>query len=215
MRPLPCEIIKCQDGVGFWTFTPFKHTYLLNKQQMHCETRLTDGRQISPEQRKYIYATLRDIGLFTGFVGEEIKAVMKYEFIARTGAEYFSLSDCTMSQAREFLTFLIEFCIENDIGTSESLLMRSPDISQYIYACIANRKCCLSGKPAEIHHVDAIGAGRDRNEIVHLGMRVLPLAREYHIEAHTIGRDSFCKKYHVFGIALDEYLCEKLGLKAK
>ena len=61
MIALPCEIVKCADGKGFWTYTPFAQTYLLNKRQMQCETVLTDGRTIRPKQRAHIYATLRDI----------------------------------------------------------------------------------------------------------------------------------------------------------
>lgn len=211
---VPSEIVKCEPGKGFWTFTPFERTDLLNKQQMKCATVLTDGREISQQQRKYIYAMLNDIGLWSGFVGEEIKAVMKYEFIARTGAAYFSLKNCDMTTARDFLTFLIDFCVENGLACSERLIERSPDISRYVYACIANRKCCITGKPADLHHVDAVGMGRSRDEIVHLGMRVLPLCREKHTEAHQIGRDTFCKKYHVVPVKLDKYLCETLGLRS-
>ena len=39
----------------------------------------------------------------------EIKAILKYEFIAEKGCEYFSLSDVDMTLAKEFLEFLIEF----------------------------------------------------------------------------------------------------------
>lgn len=212
---IPCEIIKCEPGKGFWTFTPFRRTELLNIRRVKTATLLTDGREISPEQRKHIYATLKDIGLWSGFVGEEIKSVMKYEYIARTGAPYFSLADCDMTTAREFLTFLLDFCVENGIACSGSLIDRAPDIGRYVYACIANRKCCLTGKPADIHHVDAIGAGRDRDEILHLGMRVLPLCREKHQEAHTMGRESFLRKYHLEPVALDEYLCDILGLRRR
>lgn len=209
---LPCKIVKCEPGKGFWTYTPFETTELLAVRKVRTATLLTDGREISPEQRKHIYATLRDIGLWTGFAGEEIKAVMKYEYIARTGAPYFSLSDCDMTTAREFLTFLLDFCVENGIFCSDRLISRAPDIGRYVYACVANRVCCLTGAPADLHHVDAVGAGRDREEIVHLGMRVLPLCREKHQEAHTMGRDSFLKKYHLVPIKLDEYLCDILKI---
>lgn len=209
---VPCEIVKCAPGKGFWTFTPYERTDLLNKQRMKCGTVLTDGREISPQQRRHIYATLKDIGLWSGFVGEEAKEVMKYEYIARTGAPYFSLSNCDMTTAREFLTFLIDFCVENGVACSESLLERSPDIGRYVYACIANHRCCITGRPADLHHVDAVGMGRSRDEIVHKGMRVLPLCRELHTEAHQLGRDTFCEKYHVVPVKLDDYLCEILGL---
>jgi len=181
---------------------------------MQCATILTDGRQISPKQRKYIYATFLDIGLWTGFVGEEVKAIMKYEYISRTGTGYFSLSDCDMTTANEFLTFLLDFCVENGIPCADKLLDRAPDIGRYVYACIANKKCCLTGDPAELHHVDAVGMGRDRTEIVHKGMRVLPLSRAKHTEAHSLGRDTFLSRHHLVPVVLDDYLCELLGLRS-
>ena len=54
---------------------------------------------------------------------------------------------------------------------------------------------------------------RDRREIVHKGMRVLPLSREKHMEAHTLGRDTFCDKYHIVPVSLDEELCKIWKLK--
>ncbi|MEG1774845.1 MAG: putative HNHc nuclease [Clostridia bacterium] len=49
--------------------------------------------------------------------------------------------------------------------------------------------------------------GRNRRDILHRGMMVLPLSRIKHSEAHTIGKKSFEDKYHVFGIRLDDELC--------
>lgn len=63
--------------------------------------------------------------------------------------------------------------------------------------------------------MNAIGMGRDRKEIVHEGMEVLPLCRVHHSEAHTIGRETFCKKYHVFGIRLDRELCKIYGVRGE
>lgn len=180
---------------------------LMKQQVKKCEIRLEDGRSISTDQRKKIYATFRDISIYTGFTCDEVKSLMKYDFVAKTGAQYFSLSDVDMSTAKEFLEFLIEFCIENDIPCSDNLLTRSPDVARYIYCCLLNKKCCITGRKAELHHVDAIGMGNDRKDIIHRGMRVLPLTRKMHSKAHTIGQKEFDNEYHVFGIKLDDVLC--------
>ena len=45
------------------------------------------------------------------------------------------------------------------------------------------------------------------------GMRVLPLSHEKHMEAHTLGRDTFLKKYHLSPVTLDDRLCRRYGLK--
>ena len=210
--------IQDYDGESLLVAAPFskEKEWVLQKRQItQCEVRLDDGRTISAQQRKAIYATLRDIALFTGYSPEETKQIMKYQFYAETGAQEFSLSDVDMTTANEFLNYLIEFCIRHSIPCSDRLLDRAPDIGRYLYACLVHKKCCISGRKAELHHVDAVGRGRDREEIIHKGMRVLPLIREYHTEAHNMGRDSFCDKYKVFGIKLDNYLCKIWNIKAE
>ena len=186
---------------------------LLHKNVSKCEVVFDDGRRISADQRKKIYATLRDISQWSGYDPEYAKEIMKYEYISRTGVPYFSLRDTDMTTAREFLQFLIEFCVEQEIPTKDNLIDRSPDISRYIYCCLVFKKCCISGKKAELHHVDAVGRGRDRDKIIHLGYRVMPLSRAYHTEAHTIGQKSFDEKYKVYGIKLDKRLCEIWNVK--
>jgi len=58
--------------------------------------------------------------------------------------------------------------------------------------------------------------GRDREEIIHEGMRVLPLCREHHAEAHQTGQESFNSKWHIeSGIVLDKTLCRIYKLKAR
>lgn len=62
---------------------------------------------------------------------------------------------------------------------------------------------------------EAVGMGRNRKDIIHLGMRVMPLRWDLHAEAHRIGQKSFDEKYKVFGIKLDEYLCKIWKVKYK
>ncbi len=208
--------ISGYDGENLTIVAPFPDEYLLDKRQITgCEVRLDDGRQISVDQRKKIYATLRDMSLWSGHTPDELKEIMKYDFIAKTGCDYFSLADVDMTTANEFLNHLIEFCLEWDIPCGDNLVDRSPDIARYLYYCLVHKRCCISGKKAELHHVDAVGAGRNRKDIIHRGMRVLPLSREYHTEAHAIGRDTFCAKYHVFGIKLDKDLCNIWKVKER
>lgn len=203
------------DGETLTIYAPFTDQQTLIKQEItECEIRLDDGRTISADQRKKIYATIRDIADWSGHVPEFLKEFFKYDFIAKTGAEYFSLSDCDMTTAREFLNHILEFCIENRVPLTERLLERSPDIGRAIYYCLANSVCCICGDKADIHHVDAVGMGRDRKAIVHEDMQALPLCRVHHGECHNMGYPDFCKKYHVFAIRLDKYLCRILRLKA-
>lgn len=214
MNVLPAYMAKVIDGKGFYTFTPFLSTHLIEKREItECELIMRDGRHISSNQRKKIYATMRDISLFTGHEPEEIKAIMKYDFISKTGSQYFSLSDTDMTTANEFLEFLIEFCIEWDIPTMDNLITRAPDIYRYVYACLMHKKCCITRRKAELHHVDHVGAGRNRKEITNAGMRAMPLTRKLHTEVHTIGQKSFEEKYHVYGIKMDSELCKVWNVK--
>lgn len=204
------------DGEKLYILAPFNDTDKYIRQKIiDCEIKIFDGRSISADQRKKIYATFADISEYTGHTPEQVKAIMKYLYIRHTGAEYFSLSDADMTTAKDFLQFLIEFCIEQDIPTSDNLIDRAPDIQKYIYACAINKKCCITGKKAELHHEHAIGRGRNRKEIIHEGMSVLPLCREMHIECHTIGQQTFNSKYHVFGVKADKEICRVYKLKEK
>ena len=200
--------IQSYDGETLTIVAPFSGDYLLTKQSItECEIQLSDGRTISADQRRKIYATMRDVSNWSGHVPDEIEALAKYDFIAKTGAEYFSLSDCSVTVANEFLEYLIEFCIEHDIPTHDSLLGRSPDTARYVYWCLIHKVCCITQRKAQLHHVDAVGMGRDRKDIVHKGMRVMPLHWKMHGEAHSIGQKSFEEKYHIFGIKADDYIC--------
>lgn len=204
--------IVSYDGEVITLRVPFRDTEQMIKKGIHtAHVILDDGRTISADQRKKIYATFRDIAEYTGHMPEEVKALMKYDFIAATGCKYFSLSDVDMSTARDFLEYVIEFCLMWGIPTKDSLLERAPDVTQYIYWCVFHRRCAICGKKADVHEVDAVGMGNNRNKIHHLGQRVQPLCRGHHTEAHRIGQLSFNKKYHIDSIFLDEHLCKKIG----
>lgn len=78
-----------------------------------------------------------------------------------------------------------------------------------------DKKCCICGKVAELHHVDRVGMGRDREDILHEGMEALPLCRLHHTEAHTMPDADFFERYHIpGGIVLDRTLCRLYGLRS-
>jgi len=161
---------------------------------------LVDGRTLSSNQRKKIYALLRDISAYTGYSPAEAKEVMKYVHITSTGSAYFSLADCSMSMAREFINTLTDFCLENGVITSERLSDRTDDIDTYLYQCIRHRKCAICGRDGEIHHWDAIGMGNDRMHYDDTNNRKICLCRMHHTIAHQKGVKDFQRDYHVYGI---------------
>ena len=206
------EIYKVKDGRAI-IIAPVS-PYLLEKQDIkQCLVRFDDGRTITAEQRKKAYAVLADITGYTGNMPEQEKELQKYFYIARYGAPYFSLSDCTVSTARDFISYLIDFCFEHNIGTRDTLLNCTDDIGRYLYSCLANRKCAVCNGKAEIHHCEGsrVGMGFNRNKIDNVGRKAIALCRKHHNQAHN-DEYGFFDKYHIYGIALDAYLVKKLGL---
>ncbi len=160
-----------------------------------------DGRFISPAQRRKIYATLRDISNHTGYDPESAKQIMKIEHMERTGRmEWFSLSDCSMTMAREFINTLMDYALKEGIILTDTGLQRTDDIDTYLIQCIKYRRCCICGRKADIHHVDAIGMGRDRTTMDDSGHEIMALCREHHTAAHGLGRERFMRMYAVYGI---------------
>ena len=203
-------IIK-QDEKGSIIYCPI----LPYGDDVKCEVIFYDGKSISPDQRKKIYALLRDISDWSGYPADEAKAAMKYHFIAKTGCEDFSLSDCSCGLARRFIGFLIEFCLIHDIPCRDSLLSLCEDIKRYLYLCLIHKKCCICGKKTQLHHATTVGMGYDRNEICHIGMMAEALCFRHHRECHDIGQKSFDEEYHIFGIEIDGIIAEKYRLKRK
>lgn len=177
---------------------------------------LADGRTISPEQRRKVYAIFRDIADWQGEHAETVKNILKFEFIVNRmkalEKKMFSLSDCDVTLAREFITFLIEFLLENDIPTKQPMLSLCDDIEKAVYAMLMHKKCVLCGKPADMHHVDAIGMGNDRTEMYQIGMRVVPLCRGHHTEAHSKGIKWLLNDMHVVPIGLTRKIGKVYGL---
>lgn len=191
---------------------------------LKVEIILWDGRRISPEQRRKCYALLGEIaeytdGIRTAETVDEQKRLLKMEFMLKrmeaTERRMFSLADCDMSTAREFITYLIDFIIANDIPTRVPLIDNCDDIAAYMYACTMHRKCAVCGKAADIHHCEGsrIGAGVDRTKVHQLGREVLPLCRVHHTELHAMPESEFLKKYHLQAVKIDEALCKRLKLR--
>lgn len=179
-----------------------------------------DSRPLSDKQRRMCYALLREISDYTGQGADATKEWMKIKFLSddmeQTADKIFSLSSAPMSLVCAFQRYLIRFILEWDIPCSFPLLEYVDDVQDYIYSCLVNKKCCICGAPTDLHHVQRVGMGRDRTDIIHEGMEVLPLCREHHAEAHTMPDAAFFEKYHIpGGIVMDKTLCRLYGLKAR
>lgn len=198
------------DGTSLYYRVDAPPDYLVAKQHFNEATIiLQDGRSITAAQRRKVFAILNDISKWNYDDVDTNHWHLKWQHIAEKGGDFFSLANCTVTQARLYISFLLDFCLANDIKMSEPILNRTDDINAALYSALMRKKCIVCGKYGELHHAeDRVGAGRNRNVIVHMGMRVMCLCREHHNEAHNIGQASFNYKYHIYGIAADENICE-------
>lgn len=213
------KIIK-YDG-RYLTIEPSKDlTKALNKQACNAiDFDVIDGRILSKKQKKKIFAIIGDIANYTGELPEYLRVILTWQFCELYGYDLFSLSAvkktaATVTIAREFINYLINFCFEYDVPTRDTMLNRTDDIRFYLYSCLYYRKCAICNNHADIHHIDAVGMGRDRTSITHKGLRAIALCRKHHQICHT-DEKGFLKNYKVFGIPLDDTLCEKLNLRNK
>lgn len=193
-------------------------TTMTRREYKECLVQMVDSRPLSDKQRRACYALLREISDYTGEGRDSTKEHLKIKFLAEdlgeTADAIFSLSNAPMSLVCAFQRYLVRFILEWDIPCRFPLLDFVDDIADYVYSCLINKKCCVCGKHAELHHVDHVGIGRDRTEIIHEGMEAMPLCRDHHTEAHALGQDSFNSKYHFDGgVVLDKTLCRIYGLK--
>lgn len=193
---------------------------LIKRQYKECWVEMKDSRPLSDKQRKMCYALINEIADWSGSGRELMKEQLKLDFIigelGETAERLFSLSNAPMSLVCAFQKFLVHLILEYDIPTKKPLLEYVDDTTDYVYSCLVNKKCVVCGKTAELHHIERVGMGRNRNEIIHEGMECLPLCREHHTQAHTMPDDEFFQMYHLDkGIELDKTLCRIYRLKAR
>ena len=178
--------------------------------------KLDDNRTITNLQRKMYYATLNNISTHTGHLTDQLHDYFKMLYKLLHEDISISMSNCTVTQARQMIDILIEFVITRDIPLSGLGIERTDNVDKYLYLCLVNRKCvcCGASKGVDIHHCTGsrIGMGRNRKTIQQEGLSVMALCRTHHQMIHSMGEGDFEKKHKVYGIKLDEYTVKKLKL---
>lgn len=190
---------------------------MCRREYKEVEITMLDSRPLSDKQRRSCYAMIREVADWSGYEPDEIKDLMKFNFIGSLvdSMDMFSLSDAPMSTVAAFQSFLARFIVAHDVPTKRPMLEYVDDIQDYVYACLVEKKCPICGKKADLHHYENIGMGRNRDTVIHEGVEALPLCREHHSEIHFIGRDTFMQKYHLgnHGIVADKTICGIYKLK--
>ena len=182
---------------------------------------LEDERHISVLQRKKLFALFHDFSDFTGYDICETKELFKQMFEIVTGSLPFSLSNnqtntITLEQANKLIKFVLDYMFENEIPFKFARWDWIKSDFGMERDCLIHRICEVCGKTeADIAHYDAVGMGNNRNKVDHRNYRFMSLCRVHHTEQHTIGLLTFCEKYYIKPIKLDEPDLIKLGLLTK
>jgi hypothetical protein len=179
-----------------------------------------DKRRISAKQRKKAYVLISYIAAWWGYTPlEAMKEMLKLMFVgeAETLRRSFSLSNCDMTTARLFITYLIDFCILHGVDVGEPLYQLSEDIPRYVWACLMNKRCAVCGRKADLHHCNGgiVGMGNNRAHINHIGRPALPLCRKHHNLIHNMGEKDFLKQYMLEPVKIDERVADVYRLNRK
>ena len=197
---------------------------LIRRNYKKVNIELIDSRPLSDKQRRMCWAMIREIAEWQGqsdtetardLVNEARKVDFLVNEINENADRVFSLSNAPMSLVASYQRYLIHFILSNEIPTKKPLYEYADDISDYVYYCLITKKCAICGRPAQIHHIDRVGIGRDRHDIVHEGMECISLCAEHHDEIHGVGDDRYLERYHLQGIAIDKAICKKYKLRGE
>lgn len=191
--------------------------YLDCGEALEINVQLVDNRHITDQQRKFIFALCGEISYYTGDDKEYIRLLMQQYNANLRDIEVRSLSTCSMTYANGLIDTIINFCIDREIPFAKELIAENEYTfdEKQTYAMALKRVCVICGQRADIHHVDHIGMGNNRNKISHIGKRGLPLCRAHHTECHNIG-DEFIEKYHLTPFVIDkkmEFFIKKKKLR--
>ena len=190
---------------------------------------LPDGRKHSIDQHGKVWALIGEIALWAGYKANEmsqVNAMLKRDFLLQrfdrlsaAAIKEFSMSDVDVSTASMYISWLVDFVLENNIPTKRPVTELCEDVQAAVYSAMMHKRCIVCGRKATLHHVDRVGMGNDRREICHIGMRALPLCwgvDGHHNEAHRIGDRALCEKYHLDPVVIDEKIARayRLGKEA-
>jgi len=184
----------------------------------------SDSEEITPDQRKKIFAIVGEIACWSGYAPEDARKGLTADFL-RENIQQLQLSavslamggGCDKGTASLYIEYLIAFCLENGVPTSRPLQEYADDLERYTYAALLHKRCLVCGRKADMHHAEGsmIGMGYNRDTKPQIGDRVMPLCREHHMEYHSIGGTAFEEKYHCKAVAMDKRIAGKYGLSKK
>ncbi|MGJ0972959.1 putative HNHc nuclease [Enterococcus avium] len=183
--------------------------------ERQAELFIKDPRGFTPQQRRFVFALMQDIYIYTGEPLESLKDVFYWQFRYFTGKNI-SLSnesENTVDEVSTLSELILDFIFENDIPFREGYEIPPQNVEYYFYKCVTTRTCCICGKKnADIDHFDKALGRRKRSEVDHTEFNFAALCRTHHQEKHQIGIAAFKNKHHVIGIKLNQDEIKKLRI---
>lgn len=211
---------KADNGVYLQVFVPdnkiLNEIFRFNNEFKSAsgEIKLDDGRLITAKQKMRIYLTIKDISNYLGYLESEMEQILIDNFNVARNEELKLIPSTSMSIARKFLAYLLEFVLSMDIPLSDYALNRIDDLDSYLIFALMVRKCWICGQPSDIHHAldDRVGMGSNREKINNVGRKAASLCRLHHTQLHTMSEEIFYKKYKIHPIVLTQEMVNKLKL---
>lgn len=220
-----------QSGIAYWqkgfgvikydVDPNFDHIATINggkTQGVPVRVEYVDPRMVRPKQRKLFFALLGDIIDWSGETKDMVKTYFYNRYWIDTEGEEISLangSTNTVSDAKRLIDMVIDFIFANQVPVKKGYELLPRDEEYFQYKCLMNRQCLICGQHADVHHIDEIGMGRDRNKVDHTKHHLMALCRVHHTEYHKIGPIAFGNKYHIsiVGIKLTADELKKIGVR--
>lgn len=165
----------------------------------------------------FYFALINDIVQWSVMPQEYVKDMFYLQYSAYTGKEI-SLADnskTSVSDVNVLIDLVIDFMFEWNVPFKEGYKQLPREEQYFIYQCCRHRRCLVCGDYADIHHLDTVGMGMNRDHVDHTQKHVMPLCRTHHENYHQLGAEKFAELYHVpvNGIKLDVETLKKLGVK--
>ncbi|MFT8910855.1 putative HNHc nuclease [Leuconostoc pseudomesenteroides] len=201
--------------------------YHASGQQQVVSLIASDENGVSAQQRKFAFALLHDIwwSQVGGYWIETPETVKQhfyamYEYYNSLDFGEFSLSAAkgTKTDTNQFINMLLDYAAIHDISLSVKPLneLEPQEIACWEYRCLMEKMCVVCGKkPSDLHHLDTVGSGVNRQHTNHLGHRAVQLCREHHNLAHSLGIETFMQRFKINGIKIDEKIALAHGLKMR
>lgn len=167
--------------------------------EVEVDVQVVDPFRITDKQRRKIFALVKDIEAHTGQPMQYMKEMFQnYVSFLYGYDKRISLSNCSRTQANQIIEVTLDWIFHNDIPLAYKTSDLLKQDKSFLYWSTVNRNCVICGKPhSDLAHRYAVGKGRNRNKINHVGNQVLALCRSHHNEQHQIGMDTFNNKYHL------------------